>query len=154
MMKSIWFNSINNNSINNNLTYDNNYPVSINGEIVYFYHYFDHTNSININSSVGEFNIDDFEMGNGSEFQVQQILKTMINDPIIDPNLKIDAYILYGWLGSSDINIDNIYDLYPWAAKFIFNCFKSYPPNTLNMDSFTLMHYNNLFESLQNQIKN
>ena len=72
----------------------------------------------------------------------------MVNDSSNTISKRIDAYILYAWIGTIDETVEEIYDLSPWAAQFILDCFKDYP-TIASMMASTSVHYDNAMMTIK-----
>ncbi len=85
-------------------------------------------------------------------YAVQYALKNFVNDEENSTNDRIDAFVLYAWIGSLEATIDELVNLSVWASEFILESLRRYGPNLPN-DSNFLMNYGDAVHSLQYQLE-
>jgi hypothetical protein len=90
-----------------------------------------------------------FESAAGMERAAQDSLEFMVRDPAcsISVDVRLDAMVLCGWLGSFDGSIDEIFGLSPWAGNFILGAMLTYKP-PISSSATILMDHSGAVESL------
>lgn len=158
-----------------NVLLDRTYNASIGGSNVEFFHYLltpsgqfeenvinaarHNLNAVDcvFEAGSGPHNLDaidfeDCERAVGPMYAAQRALKDLVNDPSNSVSDRCDAFVLYAWLGSLEVTIDELVDLSPWASEFILEGMKKYgqSPST---DSNYLLNFGDAVESLKYQLE-
>eukprot|EP01035_Chromulina_nebulosa_P025006 gene25006-32583_t len=156
---------------------DRQYKASINGNEVIFTHYLlspsGQYQESEINRAINElkliqkecsfgacsephnfyaFDFSDCENAVGPMYAAQLAIKCLTNDQNNSVSDRCDALILYAWLGSLELTIDELVDVSPWASEFILKAMKKYGQYLPN-DSNIAMNYGDAVDSLIFQLK-
>jgi hypothetical protein len=93
--------------------------------------------------------VESFESAAGMERAAQNSLELLVRDPTISisVDVRLDAVILCGWLGSFDGSIDEIFGLSRWAGNFILDAMLAYKP-PISSSATILMDHSDAIESL------
>jgi hypothetical protein len=97
------------------------------------------------------FNFQTRDKAFGTEYAVQCCLRLFIEDTNNPVKERKHAMSLYSWIGTSDISIDEIYDVSYHNANFILEIMEKYILNT--KDSNLIINYGNAIDSLRFQKK-
>ena len=80
------------------------------------------------NDSCRSLHFDDFDTAVNSGYGIQLVLKRCIDDDSASLADRVDAAILYVWIGSNDIPVEDLRAESCFAASFVTTCFQKYPP--------------------------
>ena len=101
-----------------------------------------------------DYDFSNYEQAVGPAFAAQQSLKLLIEDKDTMTDKREYALMLYDWLGTSDVTIDELGNITSYAnAIFILETMEKYNIITPSTTSNVIMSYSDAIESLRFQIK-
>ena len=101
-----------------------------------------------------DYDFSKYEQAVGPAYAAQQSLKLFIEDKDNMSDKREYALMLYNWLGTSDVTIDELGNITSYAnAIFILETMEKYNIITPSTTSNVIMSYSDAIESLRFQIK-